>query len=288
MLFYALLFCMISLQAIEWPDRLAIPEGFKFHKTIDTLETIRQIIMNQEKGAYLRFGDGDINLAYGKVDMMQEPNPRLQQEMREAFALDGPTVLKCIPLYCKEFDGYEEGMDWNVHLCGWQGSQLLLDDCKVLWGAPITDVYSHVALCFAATQYQEYCFEFLSFLKTQRIILIGNQFIPDWLRQLLFSEECVFIPAPARQSYLAIDRLEEQVLAASSGMDGYKVIITSMGCSGRPLQKRLWQQLDHVFLFDFGSLMDALAGWHTREWIRVTQFDPQNFVRNLLQYQLNR
>lgn len=288
MIFYGALLLIASIQAFEWPDKLDIPEGFRFHKTIDTLETIRTLIMNQEKGVYLRFGDGDINLAYGKVDMMQEPNERLQKEMREAFALNGPMVLKCIPLYCKEFDGYEEGMEWNVHLCGWQGSQLWLNDCKALWGGPVTDVYSHVALCFAATHHQEYCVQFLSFLRNQTIILIGNQFIPEWLRKLLFGEHCIFIPAPAQQSYTAIDKLEQQALEVARRVEGYKVIVTSMGCSGRPLQKRLWQQLDQVFLFDFGSLMDALAGWPTREWMRVTRFEPQNFLSKLWQYQLNR
>ena len=33
------------------------------------------------------------------------------------------------------------------------------------------------------------------------------------------------------------------------------------------MQKRLWYKLDNVFLFDFGSLIDALCDWNTREWI---------------------
>ena len=54
-----------------------------------------------------------------------------------------------------------------------------------------------------------------------------------------------------------------------------------MGCSGRALQKRLWNNLDNVFLFDFGSLMDAICGWPTRQWIDLTHFDTKQFLHLL-------
>jgi hypothetical protein len=56
-----------------------------------------------------------------------------------------------------------------------------------------------------------------------------------------------------------------------------------MGCSGRVLQKRLWNKLDNVFLFDFGSLLDALCGWDTRAWIKLSKFDAKKFISLLEQ-----
>ena len=82
----------------------------KFHQTIPTLTKIREIIESKQKGMYLRFGDGDVNLAEGVYDMYQVPRQDLASEMREAFALNGPTILKTLPLYCAELNGLEEGM----------------------------------------------------------------------------------------------------------------------------------------------------------------------------------
>ena len=58
----------------------------------------------------MRFGDGDVNLALGHDDSYQKANHSLQSEMREAFGLEGPNVLKCLPIQCKELDAWEQGM----------------------------------------------------------------------------------------------------------------------------------------------------------------------------------
>ena len=89
------------------------------------------------------------------------------------------------------------------------------------------------------------------------------------------------MPTPAKNSYDEIDRIEEECLVKLAGIDGYKIVVTSMGCSGRALQKRLWNKQDNIFLFDFGSLMDAICGWGTRDWINLTHFDTQEFMKAL-------
>jgi len=40
-----------------------------------------------------------------------------------------------------------------------------------------------------------------------------------------------------------------------------------MGCPGRILQKRILKKGYRVYLFDFGSLLDALNNDNTRLWI---------------------
>ena len=54
-----------------------------------------------------------------------------------------------------------------------------------------------------------------------------------------------------------------------------------MGCSGRVLQKRLYNNHDNIFVFDFGSLMDALCGWNTRAWIELTNFDKDKILEKI-------
>lgn len=256
--------------------------NLKFNGTQKTLNKIIEIISSKQKGAYLRFGDGDINLALGSSELFQSANNSLQNEMREAFSLHSPTILKALPLHCKELGGYESGMFPGNHEAPYDWCLNILNKARPLWNGEINEVYSPIALHFSATEYPDSCIRFLNFLKNSNCcIFVGNENIPPHITELLFGRNCKFIPTPAQQSYNKIDHIEKECLEKIGNTSEYKIIITAMGCSGRVLQKRLWNKLDNVFLFDFGSLMDALCGWNTRAWIELTQFDATKFINNL-------
>ncbi len=274
-------FLIQSLKVILTIGIIDIYGGLVFHGTQDTLSTIAKIISAKQKGAYLRFGDGDVNLALGLNDALQSRNQSLMYEMREAFSLQDPHILKTLPLYCKEFNGYEEGMFPGNHGAPYEWCLDIVNKVKPLWNGPLKDVYSHAALHFAASQYPDFCIQFLKFLKKSNCyMLIGNEKIPASMPELLFGPDCLFVPTPSQQSYNAIDRIEKECLEKIGDNKEYKIIVTAMGCSGRALQKRLWKKLDNVFLFDFGSVLDALCGWNTRAWIELTEFDEKTFIKN--------
>ena len=257
-------------------------ESLKFYKTKVTLLKIQEIISNKQKGAYLRFGDGDLELANGQRDLLQYADNRLQREMQEALALNGPTILKTLPLYCPELGGHEQGMFPGNHEAPYSWCLNILHKAKHLWKSEFNDVYSHAALHFAASELPDECLSFLKFLKKSHCtVFIGNQNVPSAIRTMLFGPDCRFIPTPSTNSYTEIDRIERDALKAARLSNEYQVVVTAMGCSGRPLQKRLWNKLDKVFLFDFGSLMDALCGWNTRAWIELTKFNENKFIEKL-------
>lgn len=251
-----------------------------FHKTEETLGKIRELIASEERGVYLRFGDGDAALAQGLEDSNQFADAQLMLEMRKAFGLNGPNVLKCLCLNCKGI-GFEEGMKPGAFEVDYGFCFEMLNAVFPFWGGPIRDVYSMTALAYAATHKQKLCIDFLKFLKRSPCtILVGNANIPQSVKNLLFGKECVFIPTPPKNSYVEIDRIEKECLEEARKREGYQVIVFSMGCSGRPLQRRLWNQLNNVFLFDFGSLMDAVCGWDTRDWIYLNRevFENNRFL----------
>ncbi|GAH15612.1 unnamed protein product, partial [marine sediment metagenome] len=109
--------------------------------------------------------------------------------------------------------------------------------------------------------------------------------IPENIREALFGKNCKFVPTPSKNAYDQLDEIEKECLEQIPNNGKYKIIITSMGCAGRALQKRLWNKLDNVFLFDFGSLMDALCGQakYVRMWIRYSNFDGKSFLKKLIQ-----
>jgi hypothetical protein len=253
-----------------------------FHSTKDTLATIMDIICRQEKGAYLRFGDGDCYLATGGGDMLQKKNDRIKLEMQEAFALDGPTILKSLPIHCREFGTYEKGMTPGNYDNSADWCLGLMNRIKPYWQPEMSDIYSSVALQYAACQHLTQCISFLQFLKNSNCcLLVGNREIPQKIRELLFGENCQFVPTPPKRSYRDIDKIEAQCLEILSEHTAYKIVITAMGCAGRVLQKRLWYKVDNIFLFDFGSLMDVLCGWDTRAWITYSKINHKEFVQLL-------
>jgi hypothetical protein len=253
----------------------------KFHKSEETLNIIKDKIKNKQKGAYLRFGDGDVNLALGKSELLQETKQKLTDEMREAFTIEDENVLKTLPLYCKEYDGWEEGMFPGNHEAPKEWCDNIINQVKEFWIPK--NVYSHVALHFLSTTKPEFSIEFLRFLKEKKpICIVGNKNISKNVIEKLFGDKCVHIKTPERNSYYEIDRIETECQdVINKNKNEFNIIITSMGCSGRVLQKRLYKHNENVFLFDFGSLMDAFCGEKTRAWIELTNFDGINFLNKI-------
>jgi hypothetical protein len=261
---------------------LEIAPQLKFHGTRQTLDKIKYIISSQQKGAYLRFGDGDIVLAYGGGDLMQTANIKLQQEMKEAFGLEGENVLKTLPLHNKEIGTYEPGMFPGNHEANLEQCINFLKKVKPLWQGEISNVYSLVALHHLAIVDQHYVIDFLKFMRNANCCLfIGNEKVPDHIKTLLWGPMCRHIKTPSANAFNSIDRIEQECYANIVNDGTYKVIIVAMGCSGRVLVKRLWKNLDNIFFFDFGSLLDALCGWNTRAWIELTKFDHTTFIAKL-------
>jgi hypothetical protein len=106
----------------------------------------------------------------------------------------------------------------------------------------------------------------LNFLKRTKPIFVGNQNLKIELINTLFGD--IHIKTPSNNSYQEIDRIEgELVYILSKNKEKFQVIVVAMGCSGRILQKRILKKGCNVYLFDFGSLLDAFNDDNTRLWI---------------------
>jgi hypothetical protein len=169
------------------------------------------------------------------------------------------------------------------HQCDKNWADNLLTRVKPFWGGEFQDIYSPVALHFLSSIYSTKAFDFLKFLKNKKpFALVGNQNIPSEIVNKLFGSECHHIKTPSENSFGEIDQVEFSLNNLYHNIKkDYYIIITSMGCSGRVLQKRIIKNYNNVFVFDFGSLMDALCGWNTRAWIELTKFDKDKFLNNL-------
>ncbi|MHC0038675.1 hypothetical protein [Pseudoneobacillus sp. C159] len=237
-----------------------------------TLNKCREIIEKQITGAYLRFGDGDVFLREGGDDMLQGGNPKIAEEMKEAFSLTGKGIIKSLPLHSDKY-GCMPKMSPGVHK--WDNGfaeSLLSSSIKYFENETI---YSPVALHYLGVYDRDFTIEFLRFIRKFKPIFVGNQNIPEDVVYKLFDAP-IHIKTPPSDSFSQIDRIEsETLIELDKHMNDYQVIVIATGGSGRVLTKRILKKQKYkVFLFDFGSLLDALCGWGTRAWIDLANVPP--------------
>lgn len=259
----------------HWRNRIPL-DGVQVRSTHETLETCADIIQKRIGGAYLRFGDGDIDLAHGTDDALQTATPGFAQEMREALLCNMPGVLKSLPIHSTQF-GHEDGMSPGVFLMRDTAAERFLRrtlECFI--GRPI---YSAVALHHQFTVDFEYTLEFLKLLQRNTALFVGAEDVPETDRTLLFGD-VPHVRTPMKDSYRAIDRIEQEAVAHLSTRVDYGVVVLATGCAGRVLIKRLLHRgLTRFFYFDFGSLLDILCGWNTRTWHSKAGITPDKIER---------
>ncbi|WP_188374948.1 GT-D fold domain-containing glycosyltransferase [Winogradskyella haliclonae] len=267
----------------KWPvlsleETNRIKSSVRIIDTKTTLNTIREAIEKEKKGAYLRFGDGDINLMYGINDIYQQKDKSLSKEMKQAFLLSHGAIHKSLPIHSKQF-GFEDGMNSKKHL--------LPDDLALKYISATHEffvnekVYSPVALHHLAIYDTNYCISFLKFLKSKNPIFVGNKDISPNIINKLFGKDTV--GSPSINAFTEIDRIEADLEAIlKANINAFRVVVIAMGCSGRVLQKRIIKKDYNVYLFDFGSLLDAFNGNQTRSWIKDASIENlQNILNEL-------
>jgi hypothetical protein len=234
----------------------------------ETLNKCRKTIEEQKTGVYLRFGDGDVILRNGGDDMLQSKNPDLAEEMKEAFSLSGEGIIKSLPLHSDKY-GCMPNMRYGEHKWDDGYADYMLNSSSQYFQNEI--VYSPTALHYLGVYDKDYTIEFLRFIRQYKPILVGNENIPSETVHKLFNTD-VHIKTPPQQCYPHLDRIEKETLSELEKLkNDYKLVVVAMGTTGRVLVKRILKSQKYkVFFFDFGSLIDALCGWNTREWIGLS------------------
>jgi hypothetical protein len=144
-----------------------------------------------------------------------------------------------------------------------------------------TPIHTSNALAYLAAFEPSVALKFLRFLNSQTSFFVGNRNVPPDITRRLFGTTS-HICAPERNSYADIDRVEQETVAhLERAGDNFCLVVLAMGCAGRVLQKRVLRSGYNAFLFDFGSLLDALCGWRTRAWMDLAPYDMRELLERL-------
>jgi len=259
--------------------RIAFPDCIRVQSPDETLRVASHLIRTARRGAYLRFGDGEVNLLDGSGPAAaQRSTPLLAEEIREAFALGGPGIMKSLMIHSPRF-GIFPGMVPGIHGVTDAWAEKLLSRCYPYFIGQC--IYSHAALAYLSAFEPRRAIEFLTLLKAHTPVLVGNENIPPHIVSSLFGDT-IHVKVPAQDAYRDIDRILQETLerATSPGGD-WRAVVVAAGAAGKVLQKRLYRRRVSVFSFDFGSLMDAFCGWRTRAWMELAPYDVRELLDDL-------
>lgn len=245
---------------------------------LDTLNKIKETIAKEQQGCYMRFGDGDVFLLNKQADLYQKASEKLSTEMKEAFAMSGSSIYKSLSIHSKAF-GYEKEMYVGNHLVSDAYATYLLKSSYPYFIGH--QIYSPVALHYAATYHPALANDFLKVLKSKTFLFIGNKHIKREVLEKLFGQEIQIVGTPDNNAYTAMDDVEQQASSILANSANFGVVVIAMGCSGRVLMKRLTLLKKNIFLFDFGSLLDGLNGIESRTWLKKEKLDYHLLMKDL-------
>jgi hypothetical protein len=261
------------------------------HDHIYTSAMIEDLVVKRKSGAYLRFGDGDINLLWGLPDMMSAATKEIQADIARAFKLRSTSsyaLLKSLPLYCDQLGNVQPNTKSTAGF----------------FGASNYHCFKLIALARRYILNQElYCSVFMSYyfstdpdryLAILKVLLANPTVLVSPYSRSFSSYSPIayssyLINCPKENAYSEIESIEKRLLDyLESNQSVYHVVILAMGCAGRALVARLLSSYKlNAFIFDIGSSFDALYGnISTRAWMHSssTQEDLASNVTYILSH----
>jgi len=262
--------------------------SISFVKSCDTLNYILDFIVNKKAGMYLRFGDGDFNLAENKHDMLAEANYELQLLMLKSMSIRDERIMICVPHHSKELNTLEIGMYPGNHEYDIDSIKrflsILQSKCNNL--PPV--IYTNVALSYCSVYYPDMVIQLHKELKNNKIVYIGNHLYSDLFLNKLFGETITRINTNHNNAFHNIDHVFTQLEELMNNpiyKTDYFIIIIASGCASRAFASLIYDKYftknENFFLFDYGSLLDYFYGFNTRAYMDLMPPKKDYILENI-------
>lgn len=245
---------------------------------INCLNTINEIITfisNKKPGMYLRFGDGDFNLAENKDELLAKAEPVLQKMMINAMSIRDERVFICIPHHCKEINTLEEGMYPGNHEYPYDYIVNFLNIIKNKTNKLPNKIFTNVALSYCSVYHPDVVIKLHKEIQKLKVIYIGNYLYSNEFINKLFGNNVARINTNSNNAFKQINfvftelnkLIEEQEYKSCE----YYIIIVAAGCASRAFSSIIYNDIfinnPNFFLLDYGSLLDYLYGLNTRAYM---------------------
>jgi len=238
-------------------------------------------------GIYLRFGDGDFNLAENKDDMLAKSNMQLRRDMLNSMSIRDNRVMICIPHHTKELKTVEKLMRPGYH----EYDMKFVNHCLSIlhFSNPLMPqkIYTNVALSYCAVETPDVVKQLHSAIKKHKVIFIGNYKYSEPFLLKLFGDNLIRIFTNDNNAYQQKDKIlkELDVIMKDYIKNEYFVIIMAAGCASRAFSGIIYKQYfisnPNFYIFDYGSLLDYLFGFVSREYLKINPPDREYILNNI-------
>lgn len=242
----------------------------KAKDTLSTYNHLTNLLSNNSKVYYSRFGDGDFYIMNGRREKMHSWSPELSNELTESLMIEDTLYLRGAMVNYPLEPGMSHGMfappTDNSEIVNW-----LINNQKI---KPGTVFESHIMFHYISVFKQELMLDFLNtFIRPRKKLFIGS--VPEKSVERLIGNIDYYVYVPPKDAYYNIDEWFPKVLDV---IDDVTLCIPAAGMAGRVVQKRLWNLEKNIHSIDIGSVIDAACGIETRTWINRAG----NKINNLL------
>lgn len=228
--------------------------------TQETYDHLCNLLDNNKKVYYGRFGDGDFYIMNGKREKMHQWSPELANELSEAFTIDDPLYVKGAMINYPLEPGMSHGtfapMPTNAEMEGW-----LLNNQKI---HPDTIFHSHIMFHYISVFKQDMMINFLDkYIRPKKKMFIGS--VNKEKIEKLVGKIDYYVHVPERDAYYSMNEWYPEILKYIDDVD---LCLPAAGMAGRVINKRLWKLGKSMHCIDLGSVIDAAVDSETRTWIR--------------------
>ena len=233
--------------------------NIKTKSTFETYKTLDELLDQNKKLYYTRFGDGDIFIMMGRDYRNHRTNDNLVKEMNEAFTINDPNY--CIgltvnyPCEKKMTKGVFMPFEMNDELYSFLESNNLFKK----------NIYeSSIFFHYISVFYPNMMFDFFEkHIRPKTKMFVGSS--DKNTAEKLYGKIDYYVKTPAKYAYESIDEWWAQI---ENNADKVDMVIPSAGTASRVITKRLWYNNYDLQVLDIGSLIDAVEGKRTRGWIK--------------------
>tara|TARA_S200002703_G_scaffold85865_1_gene74052 strand:+ start:218 stop:919 length:702 start_codon:yes stop_codon:yes gene_type:complete len=232
----------------------------KVSKTLETVSKISNLMLDNERLFFSRFGDGDINIMSGGKDMLHDYSNELSKELIESFSVDNERYLIGVAANYEKEEHMKPGLfapfGYNDRL----SKTVTQITSKKNFESAIPFHYAYV---FHRNVFDRFIEDHI---KGKRIMYIGCTNKDNMER--VFGKIEFFVPTPSNNSYSCIEEWWPEI---EKNIHSAEVVLPCSGMSSRVINKRLWNMDVNVKSLDIGSVVDAIDGKNTRRWISMSQ-----------------
>ncbi len=224
----------------------------RFASAEETLRCVAHSLEHAQPGAYLRFGQADIDAALGRAKLPAAVAAERAREVRAAFLLSGPNLLKSLDVNPAELVASSRRHGAR------QARRETLEKLNAV-GACFLDapMYSYTALDHPAALSR-----LVAAMRGRTQLLVtqagsGHSDAAKWLGAR------TAIEVDAADVFERLDRLEQEILgAAGPPGQGFPIVIVAIGTPGRLLARRLLKHGFQGYVLDLDNLQHVAAADH--------------------------